>query len=161
MKAKIIEQAKPAEKFDPIRAAELLQEQFPTKLRNLEAAIDKEIQKNDPDISKLIQQLRQRRNEIAKEHATHVEKNDIIKFAQLASISTTGKISEVNMVKKFSSAQIGHKDNYVSGDKLSIEALTKNLIENAESYYAMWKSERMHDEYLDKIAQNLTVDTRE
>ena len=65
------------------------------------------------------------------------------------------------MVKKFSSAQIGHKDSYVSGDKLSIEALTKNLIENAESYYAMWKSERMHDEYLDKIAQNLTVDTRE
>ena len=25
----------------------------------------------------------------------------------------------------------------------------------------MWKSERMHDEYLEKIAQNLTVDTRE
>ena len=25
----------------------------------------------------------------------------------------------------------------------------------------MWKSERMHDEYLDKIAENLTVDTRE
>ena len=39
------------------------------------------------------------------------------------------------MVKKFSSAQIGNGDNYVSGDQLSIEALTKNLIENAESYY--------------------------
>ena len=25
----------------------------------------------------------------------------------------------------------------------------------------MWKSERMHDEYLDKIAENLTIDTRE
>ena len=79
------------------------QEQFPTKLRNLEAAIDKEIQKNDPNIDRLILQLRQRRNEIAKEQATH-EKNEIIKFAHLASISTTGKISEVNMVKKFSSA---------------------------------------------------------
>ena len=153
-------QTQPVEKFDPIRAAELHQEQFPTKLRNLEAAIDKEIQKNDPNIDRLILQLRQRRNEIAKEQATH-EKNEIIKFAHLASISTTGKISEVNMVKKFSSAQIGNGDNYVSGDQLSIEALTKNLIENAESYYQMWKSERMHDEYLEKIAQNLTVDTRE
>ena len=65
------------------------------------------------------------------------------------------------MVKKFASAQGGHKDNHIDGSKLSIETRTKNLIENAESYYAMWKSERMHDEYLDKIAQNLTVDTRE
>ena len=60
-------QTQPIEKFDPIRAAELHQEQFPTKLRNLEAAIDKEIQKNDPNIDRLILQLRQRRNEIAKE----------------------------------------------------------------------------------------------
>ena len=43
----------------------------------------------------------------------------------------------------------------------SIETLTQNLIENSEYYYKMWKSERMHDEYLDKIAENLTVDTRE
>ena len=66
------------------------------------------------------------------------------------------------MVKKFSNAQTtGARENYISGDKLSIEVLTKKLIENAENYYAMWKSERMHDEYLEKIAENLTVDTRE
>ena len=65
------------------------------------------------------------------------------------------------MVKKFSSAQVAGKDTYVSGDKLSIEALTKNLIESATNYYSKWRSERMHDEYLDRIAQNITADTRE
>ena len=41
-------------KVDMFKAQEILQEQFPNKLRNLEAAIDKEIQKNDPDINKLV-----------------------------------------------------------------------------------------------------------
>ena len=45
----------------------MLKEQFPTKLGNLEAAIDKEISKENPDINILVAQLRQRRNEIAKE----------------------------------------------------------------------------------------------
>ena len=44
---------------------------------------------------------------------------------------------------------------------MSIEALTKNLIESATNYYSKWRSERMHDEYLDRIAQNITADTRE
>ena len=70
----------------------------------MEVAIDRELQKNDPDINKLVAQLRQRRNEIAKEQSSIVERNEIVKYAHLASISTTGKISEVNMVKKFSSA---------------------------------------------------------
>ena len=70
----------------------------------MEVAIDRELQKNDPDINKLVAQLRQRRNEIAKEQSSIVERNEIVKYAHLESISTTGKISEVNMVKKFSSA---------------------------------------------------------
>ena len=65
------------------------------------------------------------------------------------------------MCKKFSSAQDGNSKNYLSGDKLSIENLTKNLIASAENYYSKWCSERMHDEYLDRIAQNITADTRE
>lgn len=104
-------------------------------------------------------QLRQRRNEIAKEASSIVERNEIVKFAHLASLSTTGKLDEVDMVKKFASAQ--EAGTYVSGDKLSIKALTQNLIQSAEDYSSKWRSERMHDEYLDRIAQNITADTRE
>lgn len=118
----------------------------------MEAAIDKEINKNEPDIDKLVQNLRQRRQEIAHEKEHQNEKNSIVKFAHLYSKSTTGKISEYNMVKKFAGVQEADSKNFISGDMLSVEKLTKSLIQSADAYYAKWRSERMHDEYLDKIA---------
>ena len=45
------------------------------------------------------------------------------------------------MVKKFAGVQEADSKSFISGDMLSVEKLTKSLIQSADAYYTKWRSD--------------------
>ena len=128
-------------------------------MQKLDKQITMEMDKENPDMRKLILKMRERRLEKVNEMNEKNPKN--LKMAYLSSQSKQGKTNEFSLCKRFNNAvQEPAADRSKSNTKMSIDAITGKLVKDAEGIYQMWKTEREQEEHMHAILRSLTSDKR-
>ena len=128
----------------------------------LEQKISAEIESEKPNITRMVNTMKERRKEQAQEKEV-VKKARVMKLKELSSSSQVGKIMEQNLCKRFNATHVDDPSKISKGSgnkKFSILKIQQKLVKDADDYYLMWKNERLQEEQVDLILQSLTHDKR-
>ena len=111
----------------------------------LDQKIGREIERNRPDMKKLLNLMKQRRVEQTTEY-DEKSKRECAKMKLLSSNSHAGKITEQNICKRFNRTSVEKDSDTKRATHASIEKITESLAKDAQTIFKKWRSERVHEE---------------